>query len=198
MLQASRERKNQGSISVLANARNSALIALGFAGAFRRSELAGLTVDDLEWVTRNEKQVLVVRLKRSKTDQTGKGLEKAIFPAENPEICPVALLKHWLSLGRINSGPVFRRFKRNGYVSKNGLSDRSIAEIVKRMASDAGLNLDVSGHSLRRGFVTTAIRAGKTERSIMHQTGHRSTTTLREYFERESVLEDNAADGLIQ
>ena len=197
MLQTANEQVRYGELSRFAHARNCAIITLGFAGAFRRSELSALTVDDLEWQNHNDKEILIVHLKRSKTDQTGKGLDKAIFPSENPEICPIVLLKRWLSLARINSGPVFRRLKKNGSVTKDTLSDRSIAEIVKRMAGDAGLNLDISGHSLRRGFVTTAIRAGRSERSIMHQTGHKSASTLREYFERESVIEDNAADGLM-
>ena len=68
---------------------------------------------------------------------------------------------------------------------------------ILRAASTAGLSLDLSAHSLRIGFVTTAIRQGKTERSIMNQTGHRSVQTLRGYFHREDAIEDNAARELM-
>lgn len=77
------------------------------------------------------------------------------------------------------------------------LTPQSIRLVIRDTANNAGLSLNLSAHSLRSGFVTTAIRQGKTERSIMNQTGHRSTQVLREYFQREDAIEDNAARGLI-
>ena len=61
--------------------RDAAIIALGFAGAFRRSELSALNMDDLKWTLRNDEEVLLVEVRRSKTDQEGQGMVKAIFPA---------------------------------------------------------------------------------------------------------------------
>ncbi len=177
--------------------RDRAIISLGFAGAFRRSELCALNMDDLKWTVRDGEEILLVEVRRSKGDQEGQGMTKAIFPSENEDLSPTTLLKRWISYAGIQEGPVFRRVLKNGRVKNDRLSPQSIRLIVKDIADNAGLSLDLSAHSLRSGFVTTAIRTGKTERSIMNQTGHRSTQVLREYFRREDAIEDNAARGLI-
>jgi site-specific recombinase XerD len=178
--------------------RDAAIIALGFAGAFRRSELSALNMDDLKWTLRNDEEVLLVEVRRSKTDQEGQGMVKAIFPSKDENTSPTALLKRWLSMmDSTTDGPLFREVLKNGRVTDKRLNSQSIRLIVKQAAADTGLTLDLSAHSLRSGFVTTAIRQGKTERSIMNQTGHRSIQTLRDYFRREDAIEDNAARGLM-
>ena len=177
--------------------RDRAIIALGFAGAFRRSELCALNMDDLKWTIRNDEEILLVEVRRSKTDQEGQGMTKAIFPSKDEDISPTALLKHWINRAGIQEGPIFRRILKNGRVTDERLTPQSVRLIIKDIAVDADLSLNLSAHSLRSGFVTTAIRQGKTERSIMNQTGHRSTQVLREYFRREDAIEDNAARGLI-
>ena len=178
--------------------RDAAIIALGFAGAFRRSELSALNMDDLKWTLRDNEEVLLVEVRRSKTDQEGQGMIKAIFPGKEEDTSPTALLKRWLALlGNPTSGPLFREVLKGGRVTEKRLNAQSIRLIVKRAATATGLTLDLSAHSLRSGFVTTAIRQGKTERSIMNQTGHRSSQTLRGYFQREDAIEDNAAKDLM-
>ena len=122
---------------------------------------------------------------------------KAIFPGRDEAASPTALLKRWLSLVEPQEGPLFRRVLKSGQVTDERLSAQSMRLVVLQAASVAGLSLDLSAHSLRIGFVTTAIRQGKTERSIMNQTGHRSVQTLREYFRREDAIEDNAARELM-
>ena len=177
--------------------RDRAIIALGFAGAFRRSELCALNMDDLKWTIRNDEEILLVEVRRSKTDQEGQGMTKAIFPSEDEDISPTALMKRWINRAGIQEGPIFRRILKNGRVTDERLTPQSVRLIIKDIAVDAGLSLNLSAHSLRSGFVTTAIRQGKTERSIMNQTGHRSTQVLREYFRREDAIEDNAARGVM-
>ena len=178
--------------------RDAAIIALGFAGAFRRSELSALNMDDLKWTLRDDEEVLLVEVRRSKTDQEGQGMVKAIFPGKEEDTSPTALLKRWLSLlDNPTSGPLFREILKGGRITDKRLNAQSIRLIVKQAAETTGLTLDLSAHSLRSGFVTTAIRQGKTERSIMNQTGHRSSQTLRGYFQREDAIEDNAARGLM-
>ena len=179
------------------NIRDAAIIALGFAGAFRRSELSALDLEDLKWTLRNGEEILLVTVRRSKTDQEGQGFVKAIFPGKEESTSPTALLKRWIELAAIQEGPLFREILKGGRITDKRLSPQSMRLVVRRAASAAGLSLDLSAHSLRSGFVTTAIRQGKTERSIMNQTGHRSSQTLREYFQREDAIEDNAARDLM-
>jgi integrase len=78
------------------------------------------------------------------------------------------------------------------------LSDKAVARLVKRAAQDAGLDpSSLSGHSLRAGLATAAAKAGKSERSIMAQTGHRSASMLRRYIRDGDLFTDNAAAGLL-
>lgn len=179
------------------NIRDAAIISLGFAGAFRRSELSALDIEDLKWTVRNDEEVLIINVLRSKTDQEGQGMQKAIFPGRDEAASPTSLLKRWLSLVELQEGPLFRRILKSGLVTHERLSAQSMRLVVLQAASAAGLSLDLSAHSLRIGFVTTAIRQGKTERAIMNQTGHRSVQTLRGYFHREDAIEDNAARELM-
>ena len=178
--------------------RDAAIIALGFAGAFRRSELSSLNIDDLKWTLRNNEEVLLVTVRRSKTDQEGQGMVKAIFPGMEENTSPTALIKRWIALlDNSTDGPLFLKVLKSGRITDKRLTPQSIRLIIKRAAAATGLTLDISAHSLRSGFVTTAIRQGKTERSIMNQTGHRSSQTLRNYFRREDAIEDNAARCLM-
>ena len=177
--------------------RDAAIIALGFAGAFRRSELSALDAEDLRWTLRDGEEILLITVRRSKTDQEGQGLVKAIFPGREADSSPTSLLKRWIDLAGIQEGALFREILKGGRITGERLSAQSMRLVVKRAAAAAGLSLDLSAHSLRSGFVTTAIRQGKTERSIMNQTGHRSVQTLREYFQREDAIEDNAARDLM-
>ncbi len=165
------------------NIRDRAIIALGFAGAFRRSELCAIDIENLKWVFRGTQEVLLIDVERSKTDQERRGMTKAIFPSSDKSVSPTELLKKWLNI-RGHEGALFTRILKGNHLTDDRLTPQSIRLIVKHTAVRAGLSLDLTAHSLRSGFVTTAIRQGKTERSIMNQTGHKSTQVLREYFLR--------------
>ena len=141
----------------LAGKRDRALVLLGFAGAFRRSELVALRVADVD-----ESQAgLRVIVRHSKTDQEGEGATVAI--ARGAVVCPVKALQEWLEAAGISSGPVFRAVSKSGAVAEAGLSDRSVANIVKAMVGAVGLDATAfSGHSLRSGFLTSAATAART------------------------------------
>jgi integrase len=180
--------------ATLKGQRDRALLLVGFFGAFRRSELVGLGVEDLRFTPEG----LEVTLRRSKTDQEGAGHTKALPYAANPSLCPVRALRAWLDAAGIKGGPLFREVNRHGQVSAAALSGRSVARIIKATAAAAGLEAaEFSGHSLRAGFATQAAQAGRSERAIQRQTGHRSLTILRRYIRDASLWMDNAAGGLL-
>lgn len=161
--------------------RDRCLLLLGFAGAFRRSELVALDITDVE----DTADGLVVTIRRSKTDQDGEGRQIGIPYGSDPTTCPVRAYRRWLASSASDLGPLFRGVDRHGNVDDHRLSDRAVALVVKRTALAAGLNADrVAGHSLRSGMATSAARSGASEASIMATTGHRSLPVLRRYIRR--------------
>lgn len=181
----------------LVDLRDKALLLCGFYGAFRRSELVGLRCSDLsEEKDKSGRPVVVVTVRKSKTDQEGRGMTKAIFAAskEFKSVCPVRALREWISAaGLAGDDCLFPSIKKGGKVSGVALSGHAVAHIIQNRAASAGVELELSGHSLRRGFVTSAVEKDASERSIMNQTGHKSVATLRRYIERHDAISDNAA-----
>lgn len=152
----------------LVGLRDRALMTLGFAGGFRRSELVALDCADLKFVSEG----LEALVRRSKTDQEGVGLTKVIAFGADPSTCPVRASKDWLELAGIVDGPVFRPINRHEQLSNKRLTDFAVAVIIKRTAKKAGLPTpQLSGHSLRAGFVTEAKNNGADDAAIMDQTG---------------------------
>ncbi len=146
--------------------RDRALLLLGFSGAFRRSELVALNVEDIE----ETREGLVITIRHSKTDQEGRGRRIALPYGSRYETCPVRTYKLWLEKSNITSGPVFRRMDKAHRIYPEPLSDRAVARIVKMAAERAGLDAtQYAGHSLRAGFATSAARGGASERAIMDQ-----------------------------
>lgn len=174
----------------LGGLRDRALLLLGFAGAFRRSELVGLNVEDLSVTGAG----LVVTLRRSKTDQEGTGRPVGIPYGSSADTCPVRAVQAWCAAAGITSGPLFRAVNRHGQVAAGRLSDKAVALVVKRAAAAAGLDPQhYAGHSLRAGLATSAAAAGVSERAIMRQTGHTSERMVRRYIRDGSLFRDNAA-----
>jgi integrase len=174
-------------------ARDRALILLGFAGAFRRSELVGLDVADCAF----GKDGLTITLRRSKIDQQGAGRKIGIPYGSNPETCPVRTIQAWIEQAAVASGPLFRSINRHGQVQPGRLSGIDVARIVKKLADRAGLDTTkYAGHSLRAGHATAAAIAGASERSIMNQTGHRSVQMVRRYIRDGTLFRENSAGKL--
>ena len=172
--------------------RDRALLLVGFAGAFRRSELVSLDVEHIESMPNS----IAVLLPKSKTDQHGRGRSVGIRHGEDRATCPVTALNAWLEAAAITTGSVFRAVDRHGNISSERLSAGSVAQIVKRAAQRAGLNpKDLAGHSLRSGHATTAASRGANDRSIMRQTGHRSRRTLDRYVQDGQLLDDDNSSG---
>ena len=163
--------------------RDRALILIGFAGGFRRSELVNILKEDVELVDEGVK----ILIKKSKTDQSGEGSIKAIPYFQNQEFCPVIALKKYMSLKKFNSNSE-KIFK---------LSDKSVALIIKKYAQIAGLDpTKYAGHSLRSGFATTAAEFGAEERNIMTMTGHKTTQMVRRYIQEANLFKNNALNKI--
>lgn len=173
--------------------RDRALILLGYSGAFRRSELVCLDLADLDFNMNG----LTVVLRRSKTDQEGEGEKKGIPYGSCPDTCPVRSLQTWIQVAGIALGPIFRSVNRHGQVGEKRLTAQSVALVVQKRAEAAGLDPGkYAGHSLRAGMATQAAIAGASERSIMRQTGHRSTAMVRRYIRDGNLFRDNASGML--
>lgn len=184
------ESSNQLTLSSL---RDRAIILIGFTGALRRSEIINLDTGDINFVAEGIR--LVVR--KSKSDQEGHGHVKGIRYGDKPRTCPVRSIRAWINKAEIEEGPLFRSVDRWGNIGDSRLSGRSVANIVKRAAKDAGLDHDqYSGHSLRAGFTTQAARAGLPERVIMRHTGHESERMVREYIREGQLFEENPTEEL--
>mgnify|MGYP006101462589 CR=1 FL=1 len=161
--------------------KNKALILIGFSGGFRRSELVAIDFEDLDFV----KEGVKIFVKRSKTDQSGEGMTKAIPYFTNPNYCPVISLKDWLKESEIKSGKIFN------------MSDKGVALTIKKYANIAGLDANkYSGHSLRSGFATSTAEQGAEERSIMAMTGHKSTQMVRRYIQDANLFRNNALNKI--
>lgn len=176
--------------SAAAGARDRALLLLGFAGGFRRSELVALDFEDLE----ETEDGVRVHIRRSKTDQEGTGREVGVPWGQHPETCPIRALRSWQEAGGIVAGPLFRPVDRHDRVARARLTDRGVARIIQRAARAAGLDPSrYAGHSLRAGLATAAAAGGASERAIMAQTGHRSLPMVRRYIRSGSLFRENAA-----
>jgi integrase len=169
--------------------RDRALLLLGFAGAFRRSELVGIEVRHLAISGEGVR----ITLPRSKGDQEGAGEIVGVVRMTGSPTCPVVALEEWMTEARIDGGPVFRSVDRHGRIATTALHDRAVARIVQKLASAMGLDAAVySGHSLRAGFATSAAMNGVEERRIARQTRHRSSV-VRTYIRDGEVFIGNAS-----
>ncbi len=156
--------------------RDKALILIGFSGGFRRSELVNIDLDDIEFT----KEGVKIFIKRSKTDQSGEGMTKAIPYFKEKSFCPVIFLKQWIEISKIQKGLIFN------------IPDKMVALLIKRYISKAGFDSKkYSGHSLRSGFATVAADSGADEKSIMNMTGHKTTQMVRRYIKESNLFKNN-------
>jgi integrase len=176
----------------LCGIRDRAVLLLGFAGALRRSEVAQLFCSDLTWADRG----LLLTLRRSKTDQEGRG--QTIAVVRGRELCPVQAVATWLRCSGIVDGPVFRRIGKARTIGAAALSGHAIARIVKARVAAAGLDpAEYSGHSLRSGFITSAARNGASIWKLAEISRHRSMDVLRGYIRDTELFGDHAGRDLL-
>ena len=178
-----KEKTTSNKVKSFIKIRDKALILIGFAGGFRRSELVNIDYEDVEFVTEGIK----ILIKRSKTDQSGEGTIKAIPYFDNQEFCPVLALKTYMEF----------KFSNSNYWKIFDISDKSVALIIKKYVHKAGLDSSkYAGHSLRSGFATTAAEFGAEERNIMAMTGHKTTQMVRRYINEANLFKNNALNKI--
>lgn len=173
--------------------RDRALLLMGFAGAFRRSELVAFDVEDVT----DTDDGLRLAVRRSKADQEGAGDAVGLPYGSNPATCPVRAWRAWLEVSGITEGAAFRAIDRHDRLSARRLTADAVATIVKRRAKAAGLDAPAfAGHSLRAGFATEAFGQGVPEFSVMRHGRWKSASSMRGYIREGSLWRDNAAAKL--
>jgi len=177
--------------------RDRALILVGFAGALRRSELAGMKVS---WLSFNPKG-FEIEIPRSKGDAEGEGQIVGINRGESVDLCPVRALRRWIEAASIEEGPIFRSVPNHGILAPDeraeAISGQAVADAVKRAAETVGLDAEkISGHSLRRGHLTTAARNGAELVDLQKQARHADPRTTAEYVEDANRMETNTSRHL--
>ena len=176
----------------LTGLRDKAILLLGFAGAFRRSELAALTVADLQEAAEGYR----VLIRHSKTDQEGQGQTVGIY--NGVKLRPVTAVKAWLEAAGIKEGPLFPQIRKGGKVTTVALLDGSIASIVKHYATLAGFDAaEFAGHSLRSGFLTSAAEAGADLFKMMEVSRHKRVDTVRGYVRMADMFKNHAGASFL-
>lgn len=172
--------------------RDRAIILLGFSAALRRSEISALRIGDLDRVADG----IIVHIRKSKTDQEGEGHEVAV--PRGSKLKPCEAVDEWIEAAAITDGPLFRPVGKGGRVGAAALSDHSVAQIVKDRAAAAGLDPKLfAGHSLRAGFVTSALEAGADILRVMDVTRHTQVDTLKAYDRRAKAFKNHAGRGFL-
>lgn len=175
----------------LIDLRNNALLQIGFLGAFRRSELVAIRWEQITWIPNEGIEILIPR---SKTDKEGDGAICAI-PYGDQSLCAVSALEQWCTQSGCHTDYVFRQITKGGTIKEQAISAARVNVILKRLAYQCQLSepLTYSGHSLRRGFATTASQNQAPLSAIMQHGRWRHEKTVLNYIEAGQRFDTNAA-----
>lgn len=179
----------------LRDLRDRAMLLYGFATALRCSELVRLDVADIESGPRGD----LVHIRYSKGDQIGTGQRVAALSVWGSPYCPVRSLRTWLRAAGIQSGPLFRAVRRSGSIAPHRLSAKTVVRLIKRTAADAGFDARrYAGHSLRRGFLTSAAMHRADVLKMAAQSRHASLDTILGYVNDQRLFDDHAGAALLR
>ncbi len=174
--------------------RNRAIVLVGFASALRRSNLAALRLEDVEFCAEG----LRIRIRHEKQDRRGVGRTLAIPFGQHKASCPVRALRAWLKVRGQQRGALFTRLdngRRPGDVRP--LAGNTIAVIVKQAIAGIGLDARLYGpHSLRAGLICEAGQKGVPHLVIAAHVGHTSLASLQRYFRPSDAFKVNACSAL--
>lgn len=179
----------------VAGVRDRALFLLAFSTALRRVNVVDLQLEDIQ----RREDGLIVHVRRSKTDQEGRGHTIAVH--RGTQLCPVAAFEAWLAASHVRSGYLFRKIDRWGHIGTGRLDPGTVARLLKRAAERAQLDPDhikrLAGHSFRSGHVTTAAKAGVGLAEIASVTNHKRLDQVREYIRETEAFRVNTLAGLL-
>jgi integrase len=168
--------------------RDRAILALGFSAGLRRSEIAGLTIDDVEI----DLEKMRLKIRRSKSDQAGQGAELVIERTPRSDFCAVAAVEAWIKEAEIFEGAIFRAINKWGHLNHSRISGEAIRSIVRLRAIEAGLKRDdFRSHSLRAGLATSAFDLGISLQAVSKRLRHKNPRTTQGY-DRRTAVEDAA------
>ena len=179
----------------LRDVRDRAILMVAFAsGGRRRSEIAGLRIDQLsvegpiEVADGPPLPSLAIHLGRTKT--TSGEQDDVVYLTGRP----VEALNAWIAAAKISGGSVFRGIGRWGTVSKRALDPQSVNAILKQRAEMAGFERDeFSAHGLRSGYLTEAANRGVPLPEAMEQSRHRSVQQASSYYNNATRRSGRAA-----
>lgn len=180
--------------NTLRGLRDRAILLLGFCGAYRRSELISIQIEDITW---QSGKGMDIQHRFTKTDQEGKGLIKPIAEAKKElQYCPIRAIKAWISAAQITSGPLFRGITKGNTVKMTPMSEDVIYNLIKTCAEKLGYQFhDYSPHSLRSGFTTQALRNKARIDKITTVTTHKTIRSLEAYIKHEDRYEDHPGEN---
>jgi integrase len=176
-----------------ARTRDQAVLLVGFTSALRRSNLATFTLEDVDF----RPQGFVIHIRKEKQDQTGIGRYIGVPNGKHADTCPVQALRAWLTYRGVTPGPVFCGMRASKINHAKPIHTNTLAMIVKRGAEALGLDTaEYAAHSLRAGFITSALEGGVGEIVTARHSGHRSLGTLKRYMRSEDPFRANACSAL--
>ena len=167
-----------------AKIRDKAIVLLGFTGAFRRSEIVALNIENLFF----SEEGVIISMGKSKTNQYGDYEEKALFYSPEAILCPIRSLQNWINKLGLKEGPLFVRVRKGDKITQDRLTDKTINDLVKFY-----FGVQYSAHSLRASFITIAKLNGADDSEIMRQSKHKTSAMIQRYTRIENIKQHNAA-----
>ena len=162
--------------------RDGAIVGLLLGCGLRRSEVVGLTLDQLQ--TREGRWIIV--------DLIGKGRRLRTVPLPS---WSKQLLDAWLQHSGVSDGRVFRRVLKGGIVEGTGVTANVVWYAVKRCAGHAGIT-NLAPHDLRRTCARLCHGCGGELEQIQFLLGHASVQTTERYIGSKQKLQDAVNDRL--
>ena len=157
--------------------RDTAMVALAYAGGFRRAELVALDVTDYH---RDAGRLRVV----------GKGnKERAVFLANGARDA----LHAWLQVRGPAPGPLLLPVDRHGHVLARRLTEQTVYDRLRYLAERAGV-ATFSPHDCRRSLAGDLLDAGVDLATVQAMLGHASPATTARYDRRGERAVRQAAD----
>ena len=163
------------------------MLLLGLAGAFRRSELVALNIEDIQV----DQDFVVLRIRKSKTNQYQEKEYKLLAYSADATCCPVRNLQQWVQVLGKTEGAIFVAINKSEIISEQRICDKTVYLLTKKY-----LGQKFSPHSLRAAFVTIAKINGADDQAIMNQTGHKTSAMIRKYTRIQSLKQLNAVTNL--